>query len=132
VRPFPLLAVFVLAFALGVWCAPGLAGLIHRRPVGRGLTCLLGRRICVGDADQKLSFALSDDFGGLRQVYCGYAAPGGQGVHPLQVASLAAQGCGGGRYLLEFSNGRQITSIWVDQGRIRALARNPVRRPPEP
>jgi hypothetical protein len=113
--------------------SPVFIGMINRRPEGPALTCFADRRVCVGmAADHALSFGLGDDFGGLRQVYCGFGAPGGPGTKPIRIASLITTGCGGARYLLEFSNGRQISRIWVDSGRIVALARARHRRPPEP
>lgn len=126
-RVFIIIAFSIFAFTIGVWASPTLIAVARHRPDGHGLTCMAQGEICVGmKAQQVLSINLADNFGGLVEVYCGFNRPGDPGVSPVvHVPQLIERGCASPKYVAQFSDGRQRTSVWIENGVIVFLGRGP-------
>lgn len=115
-----------VAFAVGVWAAPMLAVASDGQPTGHALKCVAHTRVCVGmQAEQVLSSSSEENLGGLIGIYCGFEHPGG-GVGPkMNFEDVITGGCGTKRYVGSFSDGRHLTSVWVDGGVVVQLDRVP-------
>ena len=126
-RIFILVGFSILAFAIGVWASPAMIAAGRHRAEGASLHCLAKGQICVGAPAQKvMSVNLADDLGGLVEVYCGFDRPGDPGAAPIvDISQLIARGCASPKYMAQFSDGRQVSRVWVDHGVVVALSRGP-------
>jgi hypothetical protein len=125
-RALVVIGIALLAFLGGAWAGPLVTMAADQQPEGRALKCLARGTVCVGmSAESVLSSSSEDNFGGLIGVYCGFDRPGA-GVGPDEnFADVIGHGCSGGRYVAQFSDGRRMTSIWIDNGRVVRLDRAP-------
>ncbi|MDP1777237.1 MAG: hypothetical protein Q8K90_01320, partial [Brevundimonas sp.] len=55
---------------------------------------------------------------GVLDITCGYSSPGQGAFSHLDPMDLMSQDCGEPKYVVSFSNGRRLTNLWVDAGRI--------------
>lgn len=125
-RPLILIGIALLAFAAGVWSAPLIAMAADHQPEGQALKCVAHGRVCVGmKAEQVLSSSSEDNFGGLIGIYCGFDHPGSGAGPAMSLAEVIKGGCPGSRYVAEFSDGRHLTSVWVDNSVVVQLDRVP-------
>ena len=76
-------------------------------------------------SEQVLSSMPENNFGGLIAVYCGFDRLGVDAKVAMKLADVIKGGCPGPRYVAQFSDGRRLTSVWVDNGTVVQLDRVP-------
>jgi len=117
----------ILLVALGVALAGPIRDILDHRATGPNLACAGAHRLCIGQSiDASDLRGLEADLGGLADITCGFDPPGDTGGKTsIPVGDLLAKGCGTDRYVLTFSDGRRMTSLWIDHGRIARINRSP-------
>jgi len=125
-RQTSIVGIALLAFVAGIIAAPLISVAADRTPEGHALKCIASGRVCVGmRAEQVLSSSSENNFGGLIGVYCGFDHPGGNVGADKNLAGVIKGGCSGNRYVAQFSDGRHLTSVWIDSGIVVQLDRVP-------
>lgn len=114
------IVVAAMAFAVGlaVWPAWNLFG--GQRPGGANVKCIAGGRACVG-MKPELAVYLDDEIGGALDVSCGFTEPGAGATRQLHILELMRVDCAETKYVVSYSNGRRLTNVWVDNGKIVRL-----------
>jgi hypothetical protein len=117
----------IFLVALGVAIAGPVRDGLERRASGPNLACVSPQRLCVGQTIDAADLGrFESDLGGLIDITCGFDHPGDAGgENPITVAALMSRGCGTDRYVLTFSDGRLMTNLWIDHGRIARVDRSP-------
>lgn len=117
----------IFLVALGVGMAGPVRDVLERRALGPNLACVSSQRLCVGQTiDTATVGRFESDLGGLVDVTCGFDHPGDSGgKDSIAVGALMSRGCGTDRFVLTFSDGRLLTNLWIDHGRIARVDRSP-------
>ncbi|OYU69832.1 MAG: hypothetical protein CFE28_07325 [Alphaproteobacteria bacterium PA2] len=69
----------------------------------------------------EMAVYLDDDIGGALDVSCGFTNPGAGAMRNLNILELMRVDCAEAKYVISFSNGRRLTNVWVDNGKIVRL-----------
>jgi len=110
------------ALVVGAGVRPVADWLIDQAAGGPDVRCVADGNICKGmPVAAAFDFRLDDHLGGVLDVSCGFTKPGAGAANQMSPLQLMASDCLEPKYMISFSNGRRLTNVWVDRGRIVRL-----------
>jgi len=111
-------AVAILALWTGYATRPFVDWVIPQG--GAKVQCVADGKVCVGaPVSAAFGYRIDDHIGGVLAVDCG---PSDRVADKHMTAhDLMSRDCAEPQYLIAFSNGRRLTNVWVDQGKIVRL-----------
>jgi hypothetical protein len=116
----------VLAFVAGMAFFPVLRAAHHDVAYGSAIRCVRAHTLCVGmKFDGPAAIRLEEEVGGFIDLYCGFDRPGGMVGQMMVLDAVVSGGCAQPRYVAQFSNGADLTSLWIDNGVIVQVDRYP-------
>jgi hypothetical protein len=117
--------VALLAFGAGVGTSAAYRAYDDLQPEGRQLKCVAHGSICVGMDAKQAIFRAEDSLGGLTNVACGFDQPEVNVGEDMILSEAIQRGCSKSNYMIVFSDGRDLTGVWIENGKVVRLDRNP-------
>ena len=124
-RASSIIIVAVLCFGAGVGISAAYRAFGDLQPEGRQLKCVAHGTICVGMDARHAIFRAEDNLGGLIHVTCGFDRPEVNVGEDMILSEVIQRGCSKKKYMTLFSDGRYLTGIWIENGKVVQLDRGP-------